>query len=290
MTNFPHKRRFASPTAWWFAALLVLAGCGNGDAGSGDDGAASADGIEAGETAGADTSADGDALDAGADAALADASGDVGLPDATTDADAGSDADTGGGDADDAGPDPCPLPPFPPAADPSPPPKPDESGCTWPAPKFFSEAPPAETLKPVLGVRSLQTDAWSELAQDAWHAMHVGPQGSFHVFAAYRVTVPGESGTYAKMQVETWLSDGCTLIAKGNKPVSFDYPVADQAGVFGNSEKGEIGILVEFGNPASQVASFCGRWARLHVRVKHMATGAWGSTSRMVRLYDAGKK
>lgn len=251
---------------------------------------------------------DGEALtDAGTDSAAQDAS----QPDAggaPADAAPASDAADGTGATDgaatdtstapvDAGtadvavqPDPCPSQPLPKASGPDAPPKPDESNCTLPAPKFFDGAPPPETLVPVLGVRSSKGYAWWPLQDGAWLGMHVGPQGSFHVFSAYRVEVKGVNGPYAKMQVETWLSDGCTQIAKGQKPISFDYPVFGKKSSYGNSEKGEVGTLVVFGNPAVDVPKFCGRWARLHVRVKHKASGAWGSTSRLVRLYDAGKK
>lgn len=277
----------AGPDARVDIGAVGPAGLDASPGGSGDLDAATPGDADTGSTA---DSTQPDADGSTADTALGlDAADTVASTDGTT-----LDADDGGSDTTPADtavePDPCPSQPLPDASGPDAPPKPDESKCTLPAPKFFVGPLPAETLVPVLGVRSFKGYAWSPLQDGAWLGMHVGPQGSFHVFSAYRVEVKGVKGPYAKMQVETWLSDGCTQIAKGQKPISYDYPVFGKKGSYGNSEKGEVGTLVVFGNPAVDVPKFCGRWARLHVRVKHQASGAWGSTSRLVRLYDAGKK
>jgi hypothetical protein len=93
-----------------------------------------------------------------------------------------------------------------------------------------------------------------------------------------------------KLQLEAWVADGCEKRAIAKQPVVWGYPAANPpapgGSLYGNTEDGVFGALLYYGIPSIESVGFCNAWMKLHIRVRHVQSGAWGEAARWVRLYD----
>ena len=302
-----------------FCLVLILGGCANEPYAAGDAGGAVADAAASDVSEVSDASDVSDAegwTDAGDDAELAatldaaqdatdgvDLSGDASATDGSTDGDVSDDLDTAldvdvedAGDAaladsteDDAGPQTCFVnaPPGPDAsvADV---PQPDFSACTLGPPSFFKagETIAKPSLKVELGTHDPTTGAFVPYVDDQWLPMVHGPQGGFHVFLATRVTLPGVSEAFVKLQGESLGYAGCKPAAIGKQPVMYANPDTTVANAYTTATKTSAGTLVIFPVPSGLSHLYCGIWLELVVRVRQFGSDAWGESNLTVRLYD----
>ena len=163
-------------------------------------------------------------------------------------------------------------------------PEPSSAQCQWTAPKFFPDKAPAPSLKVEVGTHDPATGAFVPYSDGQWLPMVHGPQGGFHVFAAIRVQLPGQSAAVVKMQSEAigWID--CKEVALGQQPVIFVKP--DKGGGYTTATLSHAGTLVIFPVQSKDSWQYCGKWIELMVRVKDVVSGAWGQTHLTVRLFD----
>tara|TARA_B100001094_G_scaffold321236_1_gene368629 strand:+ start:1146 stop:1925 length:780 start_codon:yes stop_codon:yes gene_type:complete len=163
-------------------------------------------------------------------------------------------------------------------------PQPNTKPCKWSSPKFFPSDPPAVTLQVDVGTHDPKTGQFVPYVDGQWLPMVHGPQGGFHVFAAIRVTLPGQSDPIVKLQSEAigWVD--CEPVALGQQPVIFVKP--DGGGGYTTATISHAGTLVIFPVQSKDSWQYCGKWVELMVRVKDIAKGTWGQTHLSVRLYD----
>ncbi|MCO4764182.1 MAG: hypothetical protein KC502_21905 [Myxococcales bacterium] len=166
-------------------------------------------------------------------------------------------------------------------------PQPDVAGCAWPEPKFFAgKKPPKPTLQLEIGTNHPKTGAFVPYVDGQSVPMVHGTQGGFHVYAAVRVKLPGETGSLAKLQSEMFGHVGCVLAALGKQPVLYAGKDGKLPFTYTTASQTHAGTLIVFGVDSSKSHLYCGRWLELTVRIRDMSTNAWAQKQVSLRLYD----
>ncbi len=167
-------------------------------------------------------------------------------------------------------------------------PMPDPACCAPVKPLFFKgdAAPPEPTLQVELGVSNPLTGGFIPYEQGRWVPIITGVQGGIHVDAAVRVVLADETAPKVKLQIQARGYFGCKEAAVGNAPVIWVRPDADLDQGYTNASPFKAGVEVRFPVTAALWYQYCGIWLELRMAVLHPASGKWGETATMVRLYD----
>jgi hypothetical protein len=155
-------------------------------------------------------------------------------------------------------------------------PRPDPACCAPVKPLFFKGD--ALTPEPTLQVIPYEEGRWVPII--------TGVQGGIHVDAAVRVVLAGETAPKVKLQIQARGYFGCKEAAVGNAPVIWVRPDADLDQGYTNASPFKAGVEVRFPVTAALWYQYCGIWLELRMAVLHPASGKWGQTATMVRLYD----
>jgi len=160
--------------------------------------------------------------------------------------------------------------------------------CTKSSPIFFKpgQPMPAPSLVVELGTSNPQTGAFVPYEQGQWLRIVHGKQGGIHVDAAIRVVLPGEDRAKVKMQIFATGHFECKESAVGNSPIIWVRPDAELDEGYTNASPVKPGVEVRFPVTGFYWYQYCGIWLDLRAAVRHPDSGAWGHTSRMVRLFD----
>ena len=167
-------------------------------------------------------------------------------------------------------------------------PMPPTGCCADVAPTFAKEGDelPEPTLAVELGVWDSEGAAFVAYEEGAWAPLRAGIMaGGFHIWAGFRVTLPGGAPAKVKLQVSAQGLVDCQGYALGTSPVVFADRVGDSQQWQYANEKNP-GVQVGFPYATTASCAFCGRWLDLRVAVRDSASGAWGEARRTLRLYD----
>jgi len=169
-------------------------------------------------------------------------------------------------------------------------PMPDASCCERPTPLFFKadEPAPEPTLKVELGRSDPKTGRFVPWQPGQWAPLRYAPAtAGFHIRAAFRVVLPGQTAPKVKLKVQAQGHFECKVAAQGTTPIIWIRRDADVRYGYTNASPVSWGLILRIPTSTGSWYRYCGIWLEVRVAVKEPASGAWGEASHLVRTYQS---
>jgi hypothetical protein len=151
-------------------------------------------------------------------------------------------------------------------------PPPPWSACAHPSVFALTQQKPA----------TLQIDlAWHD---GDWAKAIEGPQGGSHLWAGFRVVLPGRTTPDAKLLASGEAFVDCLPTGDGADVATVGV-LAGVTGTYGTEAKKNQGVFVHLADDGPSVMVFCDRWVELRLTVVDPLTQQWGEARVRIRLY-----
>lgn len=143
------------------------------------------------------------------------------------------------------------------------------------------------TLKVEIGWVDAKTSAFTPFENGEFRGIVPGAQPGFHVFVAFRVTIPGETGAQAQVEVGARGLRSCQAHGYGALPVFYANadPGVPNAYVFHHKLNPGFQLICQ-DTSVCLASEFCGQWYDVRMQVLHVASGKWGKGKALIRVWD----
>lgn len=162
-------------------------------------------------------------------------------------------------------------------------PPPDGAGCDLKSPMVAWQVAGPPTLAVEVGVGDA-AGQFHPYLDGQWVPLAHGAQCGFHVWAAFRVTLPGSATAKQEVDAKGRAYSACGQVASSFENDASVHADPGAAGTVTNASALKPGLTVAFIDKSIQ--PLCGQWVRVVVEVRDPKSTAWGRGERLVRLYD----
>jgi len=147
------------------------------------------------------------------------------------------------------------------------------------------------TLKVEIGAADPKTGAFVPYKDGEFVPIRPGAQPGFHVWAAFRVHLPGTTASKGQLEAQARGLVDCKIIGLGALPNYYAAKDAQVAGAYSYQSKLTPGMTVIFQQTETWMSpQWCGKWLDLRVQVRDVANQKWGKAQVLVRIWDGVAK
>ena len=162
-------------------------------------------------------------------------------------------------------------------------PAPDGAGCDLKSPMLSWDVGGPPSLVVEVGVADA-AGQFQPYQDGQWVPLSHGAQCGFHVWAAFRVTLPGGGTAKQEVDAKGRAYAACGLVGSSFENAASVHADSAVAGAVTNASALKPGLTVAFVDKS--IAPFCGHWVHVAVEVRDPTSNAWGRGERLLRLYD----